>query len=541
MTNIVAALGGQSVGNVEQRAGNESPNPAPAIRMVGITKTFGGVVALKDVRIEVKRGEIHALLGGNGAGKSTLLKILRGVQSPDTGTIEVNGQPLIEHTVEAARLAGIAMIFQEMSLIPTLTAAQNIFLNREPRNRFGLIDDQACIRLSRGLFQEFHVDIEPTELVAQMSAGQRQLTEIIKAMSQRSSILILDEPSSALTETEVGLLFSMLRHLKTAGVAIIYVSHRMDEIMHIADRATILRDGRYVMSAPLSDLTIETIIGHIVGQEGRNLTVTVDNADSVPGEIILELKGVSGSRRPLDVSLTVRRGEVVGIAGLLGSGRSALARLLYGISPVVAGEIRVNGKTVHFASPREAIAEGIALIPEDRLLEGLIVQHSVASNVCLPVLKQLSRYTWVLTGRSAALVRKQIDFLRIKTDSPGTSALALSGGNQQKVVLAKGLATAPDILILDEPTAGIDIGSKTEIVELIRELARQGKAVILISSEMAELIAASDRIILMAKGRLAGEIDPRRDLISPDTAPSERLSDAQRRLQIAIQKVNSND
>ncbi|MDR3374948.1 MAG: sugar ABC transporter ATP-binding protein [Ancalomicrobiaceae bacterium] len=510
-----------------------------AISMKGITKTFGGVKALLNVDLEVERGEIHALLGGNGAGKSTLLKILRGVQSPDAGVIRVGGEVLAEHSTEASRRAGIAMIFQEMSLIPTLSAAQNIFLNREPKTATGLIDDGECRRQARALFEEFHVAIDPDELVGNMSSGQRQLTEIVKAISQRSKILVLDEPSSALTETEVELLFGILRQLKNDGVAIIYVSHRMEEIMRIADRATILRDGRYVLTATMAELSLDKIITHIVGQEGRNLAMP-QRGVSQTGEAILELHAASGPVKPIGVDLTVHRGEVVGVAGLLGSGRSSLARLVYGITPLASGSMRVKGEAVHLNSPAEAIAAGIALIPENRLREGLVARHSVASNICLPVLDRLSRWLLVSTERAGKLVNEHIVSLKVKTDSPEASMLSLSGGNQQKVVLAKGLATLPDILVLDEPTAGIDIGSKTEIVTLIRDMAHANKAVLLISSEPSELIAASDRIVVMADGRLAAEVAIS-DIVSDEGDPAERLQNAQQRLQLLIQKVNAND
>jgi len=532
------SAGPLAAGSPPSRQESESANDL-AIAMKGITKTFGGVKALSNVKLEVRRGEIHALLGGNGAGKSTLLKILRGVQAPDAGTIDVNGVRLSEHSTEASRRAGIAMIFQEMSLIPTLTAAQNIFLNREPRGVAGLIDDRQCRERARQLFEEFHVSIDPDELVASMSAGQRQLTEIVKAISQRSKVLVLDEPSSALTESEVDLLFDILRKLKADGVAIIYVSHRMEEIMRIADRATILRDGQYVLTAPLSELTLDAIISHIVGQEGRNLSMRQEGT-AAAGEVILELRHASGPSKPIDVSLEVRRGEVVGVAGLLGSGRSSLARLVYGVTPLVSGEMLVKGKPVHLRKPSEAIDAGIALIPENRLTEGLVVTHSVASNMCLPVLDRLSRWSLVSGAKVAQLVDRHIEWLRVKTDSRDASMLSLSGGNQQKVVLAKGLATLPDVLVLDEPTAGIDIGSKTEIVTLIRDMAAAGKAVLLISSEPAELIAASDRIVVMADGRLAAEVSIA-EIVSSDDTPVERLQHAQQRLQLLIQKVNAND
>ena len=507
--------------------------------MKNMTKTFGGVKALSDVSLEVNHGEVHALLGGNGAGKSTLLKILRGVQPPDSGVIEIDGKPLSEHSTEASQKAGIAMIFQEMSLIPTLTAAQNIFLNREPKTPLGFIDDRACRAEARALFDEFKVDIAPDEKVGNMSSGQRQLTEIVKAISQKSKILVLDEPTSALTESEVDLLFAILRQLKQEGVAIIYVSHRMEEIMRIADRATILRDGQFVLTAPIEELTLDQIISHISGKDTRSLDLS-ETSGAELGEPVLELRNASGPSKPIGVDLTLRRGEVVGVAGLLGSGRSSLARLIYGITPMTGGTMTVKGKQVRFESPGAAIEGGIALVPENRLREGLIAAHSVASNICLPILDRLSDWSLVSRDRARKLVDQQIAALSVKTDSPEAPMLSLSGGNQQKVVVAKSLATLPDILVLDEPTAGIDIGSKTEIVSLIRELARADKAVLLISSEPAELIAASDRILVMADGRIAREVAIR-DLFSQEHKPEERMQEARQRLQILIQEVNSND
>jgi ribose transport system ATP-binding protein len=511
-----------------------SETEVDAVRMRGISKSFGGIRALDQVDLGIRRGEIHALLGENGAGKSTILKILRGVQSPDAGTITINGVALGEVSTEAARRAGIAMIFQEMSLIPTLTVAQNIFLTHETYDRFGLIDDNAAVAKARALFAELGVEVDPKAIVGDLGTGQKQLTEIVKAMSQDARILVLDEPTSALTETEVERLFTFLRRLKGDGVAIIYVSHRMGEIMRIADRATILRDGRHVITAPLSELTLEAIITHIVGRRVRNFG-DVTGPPSIIGEPLLRLAHVSGARRPVDVSLAVHRGEVVGISGLLGSGRSSLARLVAGLDPLVSGEIQVGGRTLHLRNAGDAIAAGIVLIPEDRIRQGVVVDHSVASNIHLPVLDRLSRWSWISNARAARLANEQIAHLRIKTASPDSAVRTLSGGNQQKVVLAKGLAATPEILILDEPTAGIDIGSKAEIIALIRDLARQGKAILLISSELSELLAASDRILVMSEGRIVRDI-PRRELDAGADTPANP-DHAERQLQIALQKA----
>jgi ribose transport system ATP-binding protein len=494
--------------------------------------------ALVDVDFSVDKGEIHALLGGNGAGKSTILKILNGVHVPDAGTIEVEDVPLAEHTPEAARRAGIAMIFQEMSLIPTLTVAQNIFLTREVKGSFGLIDDRTAERKAKALFEMLEVEVDPKALVGDLGAGQRQLTEIAKAISQDARVLVLDEPSTALSITDVERLFAFLRKLKAKDVAIIYVSHRMDEIARIADRATILRDGRHIITATLSDLPVETMIGHIVGRRSRGLSDIVRGETAV-GEPLLELRNVSGAVKPKDISLVVHRGEVVGLAGLLGSGRSALARVICGIDPITEGEIRVAGELVKIATPRNAIDAGMALIPEDRLRQGVIAAHSVLSNVTLAMLDRLGGI-FLSNEKARALTDEQIAALRIKTASRESAVRTLSGGNQQKVVLAKWLATTPDILVLDEPTAGIDIGSKSEIIQLVRELARAGKAIVMISSELSEMLSACDRILVMSDGRIADDIS-RADLDDAEAAIGDdsamQLQAAERKLQIAIQKA----
>jgi ribose transport system ATP-binding protein len=513
-----------------------APAPAPAVAMRGISKSFGGVQALIDVDFDVGKGEIHALLGGNGAGKSTMLKILNGVHVPDAGTIEVDGVRLAEHTPEAARRAGIAMIFQEMSLVPTLTVAQNVFLTREAKDSFGLIDDRTAERRARALFDMLEVDVDPQSMVADLGAGQRQLTEIAKAISQDARVLVLDEPSTALSVSDVERLFAFLRRLKGEGHAIVYVSHRMDEIARIADRATILRDGRRVVSAPLSELPVETMIEHIVGRRSRGLSDVV-RGEAAIGEPLLELDNVSGPAKPREVNLVVHRGEVVGLAGLLGSGRSALARVVCGIDLAVEGEIRVAGRAVPIASPADAIAAGMALIPEDRLRQGVIAAHSVMSNVTLAMLDRLSRWTFMSNARARAVTDEQVERLRIRTASRDSAVSTLSGGNQQKVVLAKWLATMPDILVLDEPTAGIDIGSKSEIIRLVRELAAAGKAIVMISSELSELLSACDRILVMSDGRIVDDLR-RSDLDAPDATeddPVARLQAAERKLQIIIQ------
>ncbi|WMS43776.1 sugar ABC transporter ATP-binding protein [Acuticoccus sp. MNP-M23] len=506
---------------------------AHAVDMRGISKRFGGVHALRSVDFQVDAGEVHALLGGNGAGKSTILKVLNGVHAPDEGTIEVCGTRITEPSPEAARAAGMAMIFQEMSLVPSLTVAQNVFLNREMKTRLGLIDDREGERKARDLFDLLEVDVNPKALVAELGAGQRQLTEIVKAISQDARVLVLDEPSTALSVSDVDRLFVFLRKLKARGVAVIYVSHRMDEIARIADRATILRDGRHVITAPLSELPMDTMIEHIIGKRSSGFH-DVKREDVEIGAPLLELVGVSGRNKPVEVTLTVHRGEIVGLAGLLGSGRSSLAKVIAGIEPCASGEIRLSGKPILARSPRDAIEAGIALVPEARATQGIIPAHSVADNLTMAVLDKLSSRGWIEREAVAITADGQIADLSIKTASRDHPVGTLSGGNQQKVVIGKWLAADPALFVLDEPTAGIDIGSKSEIIRLIRELAKAGKGVVMVSSELSELLTACDRIVVLSEGRLAGSY-ARKDLDDPTIA----AGDTAHRLQAAEQKLQS--
>ncbi len=509
-----------------------------AVSMNGISKSFGGVRALSDVSLDIRQGEVHALLGGNGAGKSTILKVLNGVHKPDSGTITVCGKPLEDVTPEAARAAGIAMNFQELSLIPTLTVAQNVFLTREAKGSLGLIDDRTAERRAAELFSMLEVEVDPKALVGDLGAGQKQLTEIVKAISQDARVLVLDEPSTALAVSDVDRLFAFLRKLKAKGVAIIYVSHRMDEIARISDRATILRDGSHVITAPLSDLPIDTMIEHIVGKRSKGLS-DVARGTATRGEILLELRNVSGRHKPENISFAVHRGEVVGLAGLLGSGRSALARVIAGIEPAKSGDILINGKQVTIHKPNDAIAAGVALVPEARATQGIIPAHSVASNMTLAVLDSISAAGFVDAEKVRSVTDGMIARLSVKTASRDHAVSTLSGGNQQKVVIGKWLATDPDILVLDEPTAGIDIGSKSEIIKLVRDLAAAGKAIVFISSELSELLTACDRIVVLSEGRMFADIPRERldDQAIDEHDTAHRLQAAEQRLQIEIQEA----
>ena len=507
-----------------------------AVEMVGISKKFGGVQALDGVDFEVRKGEIHALLGGNGAGKSTILKVLNGIHQPDHGTIKVDGKPLYKNSPEAAAAAGIAMNFQELSLIPTLSVAKNVFLAREPRTANGLIDDKETTRRAQALFDMLEVSVDPSAIVGDLGAGQKQLTEIVKAISKGAKVLILDEPSTALAVTDVDRLFIFLRKLKTEGVAIIYVSHRMDEIARIADRATILRDGKHVITDQIKMLPTQTMIEFIVGKRSKGLA-DVQRGHTSKGEVLLELCNVAGTEKPNGVSLTVHRGEIVGLAGLLGSGRSSVARLIAGLQPSVAGDIYFKGQKIKFVNAGDSIRTGIVMVPESRATEGIIPDHSVVSNMTLAILDRISRWGLIKNAEANIITENQIEKLGIKTASKNHKVSTLSGGNQQKVVIGKWLATDPEILVLDEPTAGIDVGSKSEIIGVVRDLARQGKGVLMISSELPELLTACDRIVIMAEGRSFYDLS--RDFFDdpedPNRDPSHLLEKAEQQLQAYIQ------
>ncbi|NIZ91234.1 sugar ABC transporter ATP-binding protein [Kineococcus rubinsiae] len=473
--------------------------------MSGIRKSFGGVPVLRGVDFDLARGEVHALAGGNGAGKSTLMKVLQGVHPADEGTIAVDGRRVEISSIHDARAAGIGMVFQEFSLVPSLTVAQNIFLGAEPLRRSRLIDDRAAVAAAGAVLEEMGVDVDPRAVVGDLSTAYRQLTEIAKALAQDARVLIMDEPTASLARQESEALFALIRRLAARGIAVVYISHRMEEVYRIADRITVLRDGTRLLTRPLSEITPEQIVEGIVGKalDGQPVHRQVDGAGL--GAVLLQAHAVHAPPKVRDVSFTLHAGEVIGLAGLMGSGRSELARALFGIDEVTSGEISVRGRRADLSSPRKAIAAGLALIPEDRREQGLVLEHSVADNLLLPVLGELRRgpllHARRARERSADLIRR----FAVKVADPARPVSLLSGGNQQKVVLAKWMGTDPDVLILDEPTAGIDIGTKNEIVTMIRTLAAAGKGVIVISSEYPELLAVSDRVLIIRDGTIAGE------------------------------------
>ncbi|GAX92015.1 sugar ABC transporter ATP-binding protein [Effusibacillus lacus] len=478
----------------------------PVLKMSQISKSFNGIKVLDKVDFELRSGEVHALMGGNGAGKSTLMKILTGVYELDEGEITINGSRVTIKQPSDAKENGISMIFQEFSLIPTLTVAQNIFLSREPKNKFGLIDDQECLRLTEELLIELNVNIDPNTPVEQLGVGYWQMTEIAKALSQDTKILIMDEPTSSLTKNETEVLFQMINKLKDKGIAIIYISHRMDEIFRICERITILRDGKRVITAACSELSLESVIQHIVGGNLEHAFEWKDRNYQRNQEPILQVRDLVSGQRVNGVSFDLYRGEILGIAGLMGSGRSETVRALFGIDPIDGGEIVINGRQQSIKKPQDAIKAGIALVPEDRRMQGLILDHSLKDNTLLPILSSVKKGPFIDEQKANQIAQEFVQRLNIKTDSIFKTSRLLSGGNQQKIVLAKWLATSPDILILDEPTIGVDIGAKTEIIEIIRSLADSGKAIIVISSELPELLALSDRVIVLHGGKVTKEM-----------------------------------
>ncbi len=478
----------------------------PIIELREISKAFPGVQALDRVSFEVREGEVHALLGENGAGKSTLIKILTGAHQPDSGTILLRGQPItIPDTRQGLKL-GIAAIYQELSLYPDLTVAENIFMGHQPSNRFGMVDWRQMQQRARALLHELDADdLDVTRPVRGLSVGNQQRVEIAKALSHDARILIMDEPTAALTQHDVERLFEIVRRLRARGVAIIYITHRLEEVFLLADRVTVLRDGRVVgTTLEVSQTNQAELVKMMVG---RTLDTLFPKDPAIPGEVVLEVRNLSYGRTTRNVSFTLRRGEIVGLAGLVGAGRSELAQVLFGITPAQSGTILVEGKEVRIRNPREAMALGIAYVPEDRKLQGLLLPMSVRENTTLAVLRQLLRYGFVDHHAESRLTQEYVDRLQIRTPSLMQQVANLSGGNQQKVVLAKWLAAKPRVLILDEPTRGIDVGAKAEIHRLMNALAHQGMAILMISSELPEVMGMSDRILVMRQGSIVAELD----------------------------------
>jgi ribose transport system ATP-binding protein len=473
----------------------------PAVRMRSIVKSFGPVEVLKAVDMDIVAGEVHALAGENGAGKSTLMKVLQGVHQITSGTIQVKGEPVsIRNTADAER-AGIGMVFQEFSLIPSMTVAQNIFLNREIRGKAGLVDDRAAENAARQIFDGLGVTIDPKARVSDLGTAYWQLVEIAKALSKEASVIVMDEPTASLAKHEVDNLFELIEKLKQRGIAIVYISHRMDEIRRVADRITVLRDGRVVLAAAVATLTAAEIVEAIIGRRLASDLVYRDREVSADAPILLEAKDIASNRVLKSVSLTIRAGEIVGLAGLMGSGRTEFARVVAGMDCPTQGTLSIDGKTVRFATPSSAQQAGVALIPEDRREQGLVLEHSVADNLTLPVLDSMKSGGFLSMRKLRDATEDLVARFAVKASDPYAPISQLSGGNQQKVVVAKWINTKPRILVMDEPTSGVDIGTKTEILDIVRDFASQGNAVLFISSELPELLAVADRIVVIRQGR----------------------------------------
>lgn len=484
----------------------------PILVVESVTREFPGVRALSEVSFDVRRGEIHALVGENGAGKSTLMNILSGVHPAGTysGRILRNGEVVRFSGTKDAEAAGISIIHQELNLVPELSVAENLFLAREP-TRFGLIDWRALYDRSRQALDAIHLDVDPRTKVRLLPVGRQQMVEIAKALLVDADVLLLDEPTSALTETETETLFGILRDLRARGHALVYISHKLDEVFALADRITVFRDGQSVGTRPVGEVTRAEVVSMMVG---RDIADMYPKVPSAPGNVVLEVgdycvenPSMPGEWLVADASFQARAGEVLGFAGLLGSGRTELVMSIFGGWPGRSrGTVRFEGRDVRIRSPRDAIALGIGLVTEDRKEQGLILCRDVRENHSLASLKSLSSFGMIRGRREWEQVRKSIQELRIRTPSGRTLVVNLSGGNQQKVVLGKWLATSPKLLILDEPTRGIDVGAKVEIYRLINELAAAGVAIVLISSELPEVLSMSDRILVMHEGRIQGEL-----------------------------------
>jgi len=474
------------------------------LEVSGIVKSFPGVKALKGVSLRVEAGEVVALLGENGAGKSTLMKILAGVQAPDAGEIQLNGAPVSIPTPAEAISRGISLIHQELNLAPNLSVAANLFLGREPR-RFGFVDERAIASLARALLARVGLEVAPSTPVADLSIAQQQLVEIAKALSAEASVLIMDEPTSSLSENEARRLFEVVRELREAGVGIVYISHRLHEILELADRAVILRDGELVGELGRAELSHERMVSLMVG---RDLEQFYGRTERPPGKIALSVSRLRTRRHPAcELSFELREGEIVGLAGLVGAGRTELLETLFGVVPPLAGGVLVGERILVPESPRHAIRAGLALVPEDRKAQGLVLDLCVRENLALASLERDGRRGFVNRAAAASLARSTIEDLRIKTPSPAQIVRFLSGGNQQKVVLGKWLAMRPKVLLLDEPTRGVDVGAKREIYAIVERLAESGVAVLFVSSEMEEVLGFADRLLVMHEGRIAGGLE----------------------------------
>jgi len=485
---------------------------APVLEMRHIRKTFPGVVALDDVDFDLRRGEVHILLGENGAGKSTLMKILSGAYHKSAGQIVFDGEDVEIRNPKHAQSLGISTIYQEFNLIPHLSAGENIFLGREPR-RFGLIDQRAIFQEATRTLNGLGLNLDPHKLIKELKVAEQQMIEVVKALSLDARILIMDEPTAALTEHEIKELFANIRSLRDKGVSIVYISHRMEELFEIGDRVTVLRDGRTVGTYDVRETSKAELIRLMVNRE---LTELFPKERAELGPEVLRVEELNTHAGLKDISFSLRKGEVLGIAGLLGAGRTELARAIFGLDKIASGTISINGLPQRIGSPRAAINSGIGFLTEDRKSQGLVLPLSVKENLCLASVDKFSRWGLMNAQEEQQAADRYVKDLRIKTPSLDQKVVYLSGGNQQKVVLSKWLCCKSEIFIFDEPTRGVDVGAKAEIYQLMNKLTASGVAIIMISSEMLEVLGMSDRILVMRGGRITGEF-------SAEEATSERI------------------
>lgn len=474
------------------------------LEMKQINKGFNGVPVLKNMDFSLEKGEVHALLGGNGAGKSTLMKILNGVYTKDSGEILIDGEPVNISTADDAQKAGVSMIFQEFSLLPTMTVAQNIFIKRESTKGF-LLDAKADDKKAEKLLEMLSIGhIKPTTVVSQLSVGYQQMVEIAKALSKEAKILVMDEPTASLSQSETETLFRLIDELKKSGLSIIYISHRMEEVFAICDRVTVLRDGKNVLTSPVGEVTMDEVISKMLNVESQKKAIHNSRVYTYDKEPILEVENFSYPNRLDNISFKLYPGEILGIAGLMASGRTEIVESIFGIRKKWTGSIKLDGKPI--TSKKMAINSGIALVPENRRKEGLVLQHSIQSNFMLPNLDEMRNGLFVDYPKGKEVSEKYIEEIGIKCKGVKQLASLLSGGNQQKIVLGKWLAKGPRVLLLDDPTIGVDIGAKREIIDIIKKLADAGMAVLLISSELIELVSACDRVLVLYNHNLITEL-----------------------------------
>jgi ribose transport system ATP-binding protein len=478
------------------------------LQMRDVSKSFFGITVLDKVNFNLKKGQVHAIVGGNGAGKSTLMKILTGVYTKDSGKILVGGKKVNFSGYSDANAAGIRMIFQELSVVPTLSVVENIYLNHEyKKSFFGFLnDDKKMKQNAEALLRRFDLNVSVDDKIADLSVGFCQLIEIIKALSQEVKVLVMDEPTASLSDNEVRRLFDIVRSLKAEGVSIVYISHRMNEILTIADEITVLRDGKHIVTEEAEKLTIKDIINYMLGDvEKRSFEYHERPHPSKPAQMI-SVKDLCVDNLVKDVSFTINEGEIVGLAGLMGSGRTEILESLFGIRKIQKGTVTIRGNAVTIKTTRDAIGAGIALVPEDRRREGLVLMHTLKNNMLIALFRQVCGIFFIDENKIKKTVGQSITELNIKTNNMDATISNLSGGNQQKVVIAKWLKNNPKLLLLDEPTAGIDIGAKGEIIKIIEDYASAGNSVIVVSSEIPELMAMCDRILVMVDGKLTEEL-----------------------------------